>query len=647
MRKIRRFSICLLFIILAVVAFVNPILVFASENEFTIAGGSYKVTEVVDKLDVGYGIYYHRDIAASKKSGSTGFNPQQVNVLEVTPSDEVFLVPFAYLAGSKWTATSVKKAALQYETIHPGYKVVAGINGDFFKINDAVRASTGVTVSQGEYYKAISHHNASEVNTLAIRNNGEGKQLFNTRVNDSYPVLSIYDENNNIIKKIDVNKVNAEPGANEISLYYAQRETNFGQTLIYIKASNVWVIDKADYAVTSSKNSFYGVGKITSFSSEETEIGVGQFAIKCNNSEINEMLKENVKIRVQYEYKDPSLDGVESFIGFPYQLVANSEYVANKQVNNGNWAERHPRTMIGQKENGDIVLAVVDGRQESKGMYGVTGTEMAALMGYYGCVDSWNLDGGGSSTLIIRKQNGWVFNNENNGFNTDDSSWYVTNSPSDSVERNDGNQLFVVVKVPEVQIDLAEIEATSIKLNVALISELDKYANLYILLGKEYYPVQDGLVEITGLTKDKEYTLYLYAKVGDDYIDLMTSRTYKTSKLKPTKVDLEVSLYRRNGEQVLFRYLVDNTQAVRTIVFVGNNGEEFSTSAQTIMLEKAIETYNMINGGKIQIKYIANPTISNEEEVLVVETFDIKFDLMFLVDEMVFTTNNAFENLFK
>jgi len=280
-------------------------------------------------------------------------------------------------------------------------------------------------------------------------------------------------------------------------------------------------------------------------------------------------------------------------------------------------------------------------------MYGVTGTEMAALMGYYGCVDSWNLDGGGSSTLIIRKQNGWVFNNENNGFNTDDSSWYVTNSPSDSVERNDGNQLFVVVKVPEVQIDLAEIEATSIKLNVALISELDKYANLYILLGKEYYPVQDGLVEITGLTKDKEYTLYLYAKVGDDYIDLMTSRTYKTSKLKPTKVDLEVSLYRRNGEQVLFRYLVDNTQAVRTIVFVGNNGEEFSTSAQTIMLEKAIETYNMINGGKIQIKYIANPTISNEEEVLVVETFDIKFDLMFLVDEMVFTTNNAFENLFK
>ena len=87
-------------------------------------------------------------------------------MLEVTPSDEVFLVPFAYLEGSKWTATSVKKAALQYETIHPGYKVVAGINGDFFKINDAVRASTGVTVSQGEYYKAISHHNNKEVNTL-------------------------------------------------------------------------------------------------------------------------------------------------------------------------------------------------------------------------------------------------------------------------------------------------------------------------------------------------------------------------------------------------------------------------------------------------------------------------------------------------
>ena len=37
-----------------------------------------------------------------------------------------------------------------------------------------------------------------------------------------------------------INKVNEEPGENEISLYYAQRETNFGKNLIGIKVNNAW-----------------------------------------------------------------------------------------------------------------------------------------------------------------------------------------------------------------------------------------------------------------------------------------------------------------------------------------------------------------------------------------------------------------------
>ena len=42
--------------------------------------------------------------------------------------------------------------------------------------------------------------------------------------------------------------------------------------------------------------------------------------------------------------------------------------------------------MVGQKENGDIVLAVVDGRQSHKNMNGVTGVEMSAILASKGCV---------------------------------------------------------------------------------------------------------------------------------------------------------------------------------------------------------------------------------------------------------------------
>ena len=637
MKIIRKISFSLLIVVLAFVTLMDPAQVFASDNEYSNQGASYKVTEVVDELDLGFGVKYHREISGTKKAGSSGYDPQQVNVLQITPSDDVELVPYAFLDGNQWYATSVKKAALQYEATHPGYRVIAAVNGDYFKINEVVKASTGVTIGQGEYYKTKSDHSA--VNSIAIKNNGSGKQLFTTRVTEQTPVLAIYDKDDNIIKEIKIDKVNSEPGNNEIALYYAQRETNFGRNFITEKVTDAWFVKQGLYAVTSRKDSFYGVGNITSFVTAETVVDRSQFAIKCNNKEINDMLDTDVKIRVQYEFTDPSLEGIDNYIGFPFTIIENGS------INNAD-TNRHPRTIIGQKEDGEIVLAVVDGRQTNKNMYGVCSYEMAAIMGYYGCVDAWNLDGGGSSTLIIRKQNNWVFNNENNGFNNDNSDWYVTNNPSDGSERSDGNHLLVVVKLPEVSIELNSIDETSIKLNVVLLSELEKHSNLYILMGKDYYPVQDGLVEISGLKKDTEYTLFLYSKIGDNYINLMTSKTYKTSKTKPTSIEVSVSLFERNGvEQILFRYNVDNSSAVRTIVFIGNDGERHLSASQTIMLEKNIDTYNMIKDGKIEISYIANSLLP--EEILLLEEFAIKFDLMFLMDEMVYSTNDAFKNIFE
>ena len=654
MKKIKKISfVCLLTILCSLFVF-NTINVLATGNRFTFSGGAYTETEVLDEYDFGYGISFKRvngktSVTKSGFSSGVAFNdeaPQQVHLLTVTPSENVELVPYTVLEGGQWQAVPVKKAALQYETTHPGYKVVAAVNGDFFKINNAVKASTGVTISQGEYFKSTSNHSKSSINTLAIRNNGEGKQLFTANISKSYPMLSIYDENDNIVLKVDINKVNKEPGDNEISVYYSQRKENFERDLEYVSVSNAWYIEQALYGVTSIKNSFYGVGNITGFTNSEIELKQNQFAIKCNNEEVNKLLKTDVKIRVQYEYKDSTVEGVENFIGFPYQLMQDGVHIAEDQPSNSNGMYRHPRTMVGQKENGDIVLAVVDGRQTNKDMYGVTAVEMSAILAYEGCIDAWNLDGGGSSTMIVRKQHGWDFGNENNGFNKDNSSWYITNSPSDGSERSDGNHLLVVVKLPEVTLDIDSATTDSITLNVALLSDLDKYSNLYILLENEYYLVQDGKVTISGLKKDTEYDVFLYSKVDDKYINLMTSDTYYTNKNKPTSIDVGVSLFTsNNSEQILFRYKVDNPEAVRKIVFVDKNGERYLTTSQMIRLEKTYEMYELLHTGKIEITYIDNPLFP--ENVLILEDFSMKYELMFLVDEMLFTTNDIIENMFK
>lgn len=61
---------------------------------------------------------------------------------------------------------------------------------------------------------------------------------------------------------------------------------------------------------------------------------------------------------------------------------------------------KNPRTAIGLREDGSVVLVTVDGRRA--GASGFTLPELAAFLRALGCVDALNLDGGGSTTCWVR-----------------------------------------------------------------------------------------------------------------------------------------------------------------------------------------------------------------------------------------------------
>ncbi|MCJ7486880.1 MAG: phosphodiester glycosidase family protein [Candidatus Aminicenantes bacterium] len=89
-------------------------------------------------------------------------------------------------------------------------------------------------------------------------------------------------------------------------------------------------------------------------------------------------------------------------------------------------ATRHPRTAAGVRADGRILLVTVDGRQPQLSV-GMTIAELAALLIELGAVEAVNMDGGGSTAMVVRNR--------------------VVNSPSDFTgERPVGDSLLVFLR---------------------------------------------------------------------------------------------------------------------------------------------------------------------------------------------------------
>lgn len=74
-------------------------------------------------------------------------------------------------------------------------------------------------------------------------------------------------------------------------------------------------------------------------------------------------------------------------------LVVNGEMASPNSLHSG----VNPRTAIGQRSDGAVLMLVVDGRQVSS--LGATYTDLAEIMLSYGAVNACNLDGGSSSMM--------------------------------------------------------------------------------------------------------------------------------------------------------------------------------------------------------------------------------------------------------
>lgn len=89
--------------------------------------------------------------------------------------------------------------------------------------------------------------------------------------------------------------------------------------------------------------------------------------------------------------------GMRDAIEFGPFLIVNGK--ASFAKGDGGWGVA-PRSAIGQRADGIVLFAVINGRNYSKGILGIDMVGLTELMQNYGAVNAANLDGGTSSALL-------------------------------------------------------------------------------------------------------------------------------------------------------------------------------------------------------------------------------------------------------
>ena len=136
-------------------------------------------------------------------------------------------------------------------------------------------------------------------------------------------------------------------------------------------------------------------------------------------------------------------DEVQNLIGAPELLVQNGSVVSGLPTGSA------PRTAIGQRADGSLIFYTIDGRRSGHSV-GATLSMVAERLVELGCVTAVALDGGGSTTLVATMP--------------DETAARVINMPSDGSVRAVSNHVFLVApNAPDGMLDHIYLEPEAVR----------------------------------------------------------------------------------------------------------------------------------------------------------------------------------------
>ena len=322
--------------------------------------------------------------------------------------------PVAAFGSSVCDRLTAKAAAEYYE--QQGYRVVGAINGDFYDTSSGY--PLGMLISNGQLLSGSGNYYAVGFRADGSVVMGEPKLMVTARTDTQSMNLAA------------VNKPRVEGGGITLMTYYYRNDHS-------VPASSTGIT-----ALCTVVEGRPAIGGQMTLQVEEVSEDAASRTLQENQVVLTvsasgyadgvEFLRGLVPgqaLTLSFVTQDPAWNEVTEAIGALYLLVKDGK------AQSGFEATAAPRTAVGVKANGDLVLYTIDGRQNTHSMGASLGV-LAQRMEELGCVTALCLDGGGSTTAAAALP--------------DSTSAKVLNSPSDKSLRKVSNHIVLLAPGQEI-----------------------------------------------------------------------------------------------------------------------------------------------------------------------------------------------------
>ena len=310
------------------------------------------------------------------------------NLITYTPNEDVH--PIVTHGGALTDRSTVSNTAKALES--QGYRVVAGINGDFFNFSTGL--PIGITVSQGKLLSSDGGYYAA-----GFRADGTailGKPGLKLSLDTGYTADDGTGSVIPIVRTVaGVNKSRVSEGGIFLYTYDFNAKRTTGTTEPGLDL--VCTVEEGDLRI--GQTVALRVQQVVDGGSA-TPIAPGQMVLSVNLKsdpyyvDALRRIQQGDRVTVTVTAADPAWNEVEYAVGALHSLVENGAVLPGLEK------DAAPRTAIGQRPDGTLLFYTIDGRRSGHSI-GATMEQVAKRMVELGCVTALGLDGGGSTALTV------------------------------------------------------------------------------------------------------------------------------------------------------------------------------------------------------------------------------------------------------